>query len=51
MSKSKFKPVKYTDPRTKKVRIISGEEQEQMLEKGILLDIPLEPDDSDSTMK
>jgi len=41
-----FKSVKYTDPKTKKIITISEEEQEQMLEKGILLDITLESADT-----
>ena len=35
-----FKPRKIVDPRTGKIRIISPEEQAEMLDKGILFDIP-----------
>lgn len=50
MSTFKFKPIKYTDPKTKEVIVISPEEQEQMLEKGIRINIPVEQvDDNSST--
>lgn len=43
-----FKPIIITDPNTGKKRKLSPEEQLEMLEKGILLDVPIEPD-SDQT--
>ena len=35
-----FKPKKIIDPATGKERFVSAEEQELMLEKGILFDVP-----------
>lgn len=43
-----FSPKKIIDPRTKKARIVSPEEQELLLEKGILFDVPLS-DTTDGT--
>ena len=40
MTISLFKPRKIVDPRTGKERIISVQEQEELLKKGILFDIP-----------
>lgn len=38
-----FKPRKIIDPRTKKERIISPQEQEEMLAKGVIFDAPIKP--------
>jgi len=37
-----IKSVKVKDPRTGQYRIISFEEQQEMLQKGIFLDIPMD---------
>lgn len=41
-----FKPCKIIDPITGDERILSAEEQEDMLEKGIILDVPCQPIES-----
>jgi hypothetical protein len=41
-----FKARKIIDPRTGKERVISPEEQEVLLEKGIILDFSLPPNES-----
>lgn len=37
-----FKPRKIKDPRTSEQRIVSPEEQELMLQKGVIFDLPSE---------
>lgn len=44
-----FQPRKIKDPVTGKERIVSPEEQLEMLEKGILFDVPSEPFDSSAS--
>lgn len=41
MSIFSFKPIRIINPRTGKPRIVSAEEQEMMLVRGILFDTPL----------
>lgn len=35
-----FKPIKIRDPKTGEERILTPEEQEELLEKGVIIDVP-----------
>lgn len=45
---SLFKPIKIKDPQTGEERIVSSEEQESLLERGVFIDLPTESADENS---
>ena len=44
----KFKPQKYIDPVSKEIKILTSEQQVEMLEKGIMFDVSFELDTTDT---